>query len=167
MSDTKTAPPPLFNTPLEAALRSLILLESVEPNACDLQRLVTYDYLLVHSGDLPDSPASLHPASPLRASELLVRRKLVEGGLELLVSKGLVKKVFSHAGVLYAATTGATQVLALMTSPYAKRCIDIAHWISPRFQPLAASELQAQIARSFGRWGAEFTNEPTIDRETE
>jgi hypothetical protein len=42
---------PVFNTPVESALRSLVLLVESFPDALDLQRIVYMDYLLVHSQD--------------------------------------------------------------------------------------------------------------------
>src|SRR5258708_5507324 len=85
----------LFNTPVESGLRSLFVLEAVRPSGCDLQRLIIYDYFLVHSADVPSGPASLHPATPMRSGELLVRRKLIEAGLNVLMRKGLVEKSFT------------------------------------------------------------------------
>ena len=51
----------IFNTPLECGLRCAALLLAAYPAPCDLQRLVQYEYLLVHSGDVPQGPPSLHP----------------------------------------------------------------------------------------------------------
>ena len=48
----------LFNTPLECGLRLLFLLNACYPKRGDLQRLISYDYLMVHSGDVGDGPAS-------------------------------------------------------------------------------------------------------------
>jgi len=61
----------LFNTPLECGLRMLFVLSACSPTKLDLQRLITYDYLIVHSGDVADSPDSLHPAVPFRGTEWL------------------------------------------------------------------------------------------------
>jgi len=65
-------PPRLFNTPLECGFRMLFLLHAAGPKARDLQRLISCDYLLVHSGDASGGPTSLHPAVPFRGSEWLV-----------------------------------------------------------------------------------------------
>jgi len=40
-----------FNSALECSLRALAILASAYPASADLQRLVAYDYLLVHSAD--------------------------------------------------------------------------------------------------------------------
>ena len=69
--------PATFNGPLEAGLRAVAILGAAHPRTLDLQRLVAFDYLLVHTGDI-GGPASLHPPSPLHSAELLVRRELVQ-----------------------------------------------------------------------------------------
>ena len=84
-----------FNSPLEAGIRSVGLLVASYPKCFDIQQLVVFDYLVVHTGDI-NGPESLHPQIPLRSTELLVRRKLVENGLLLmsLLFDKLAQKVF-------------------------------------------------------------------------
>src|SRR5689334_10655553 len=94
-----------FNSPLECGLRPLVLLQAAQPAACDLQRLVFYDYLLVHSADVPEGPESIHPATPLRSGEALVRRHWIERGLLLMISRELVIRTFSAQGILYQASS--------------------------------------------------------------
>lgn len=157
----------LFNTPIESGLRSLFVLTAVSPKECDLQRLVIYDYLLVHSDDVTDGPKSLHPATPLRSGELLVRRTLVAHGLQLLVRKGLVTKNYTKAGIYFSTTQHARKFLDYLTSVYAKRCADISKWIAGRFQPMSDDELREFIYENLGRWGAEFTRESVLWEEME
>ena len=157
----------LFNTPIESGLRSMFVLVAVSPNECDLQRLVIYDYLLVHSDDVAGGPAALHPATPLRSGELLVRRSLVELGLRLLIQKGLVAKNYTKAGIYFSANRHAGKFLEYMTSEYARRCAEISKWIAGRFQPMSDDELREFIHENLGRWGAEFTRESVLWEEME
>lgn len=157
----------LFNTPIESGLRSLFVLEAVKPATCDLQRLVIYDYLLVHSEDVPKGPPSLHPATPLRSGELLVRRNLVEHGLRLLIRKGLVTKTFTKEGIHYAASELAKPFLDYFQTSYAVRCQEISKWIADRFQGLSDDKLREFIHENLGRWGAEFTRESVLWEEIE
>ena len=60
------------------------------------------DYLVVHSGDA-DGPDSLHAPLPMRAGELLVRHGLIEKGLMLMMSRGLVQRVSASDGFNYLA----------------------------------------------------------------
>jgi hypothetical protein len=156
----------LFNTPIESGLRSLFVLEAVRPKTCDLQRLVIYDYLLVHSEDV-EGPPSLHPASPLRSGELLVRRNLVGHGLQMMIRKGLVTKRFTSEGIFYVATEYADPILKYFRSDYAHRCGEISRWIALQFQPLSDDHLREFIRDNLGRWGAEFTRESLLWEEVE
>jgi hypothetical protein len=157
----------LFNTPIESGLRALFVLEAVSPQECDLQRLVIYDYLLVHSDDVTGGPPALHPATPLRSGELLVRRTLVEHGLLLLIRKGLVTRNYTKAGIYFSATTHTKRFLEYLTSEYAKRCAEVSKWIAGRFQPMGDDELREFIHENLGRWGAEFTRESVLWEEME
>jgi hypothetical protein len=51
-----TRPPALtFNGPLEAGVRAVAVLGAAYPRTFDLQRMVAFDYLLVHTSEL-DGP---------------------------------------------------------------------------------------------------------------
>lgn len=152
----------LFNTPAESGLRSLIILNTIAPKSFDLQRLVIYDYLLVHSGDVHEGPESLHPPTPQRAGELLVRRDLIEHGLLLLFGKGLVSKSYVSDGIVYSTTSIAGRFLTYLTSPYATRCVEVSRWIVDRFSGFSDIQLRAFVNENMGRWGAEFDRDPTL-----
>ena len=157
----------LFNTSIESGLRTLYVLEAIKPRSCDLQRLVIYDYLLIHSHDAVAGPESLHPPTQLRSGELLVRRKMIENGLRLLLRKGLVTLAYTKAGILYTTTKVAGLFLTHMASSYATRCTEISTWIAERFQSLSDDELNTLVNENLGRWGAEFTHEPMLLEEVE
>lgn len=157
----------LFSTPLESGLRALFILEAVRPRECDLQRLVIYDYLLVHSDDVTGGPEALHPSTPLRSGELLVRRTQVEHGLRLLTQKGLVNKAFTNDGIFFTATEHAKPFLTYFKSIYAARCREISKWIAVRFESMSDDELREYIYDNLGRWGTEFTCESVLWEEME
>ncbi|MCV5275801.1 threonine transporter, partial [Escherichia coli] len=56
--------PITFNSPLEAGIRAVSILGAAYPQTYDLQRLVAFDYLLVHTGDI-GGPDNLHPPTPM------------------------------------------------------------------------------------------------------
>lgn len=146
----------LFNTPLESGLRSLIVLSAIAPAECDLQRLVYFDYLVVHSGDFDGAPLSLHPENPLRRSELLVRRRLIERGLRLMQAKGLISASYTGTGILYRTTNVADAFLSYLQSAYSSRLREAANWIATAIQPLPDEELKRLLSVTVGPWGAEF-----------
>ena len=151
----------LFNGPLEVGLRSLLLLAEADPQCLDLQRLVILDYLLVHSGDLPDGPPSLHPPSPLRAGEVSIRRELVQQGLLLMESKGLVSRRFGQDGIGYVAEDLAPSFLDAYTSPYVYLLRERAGWVVNRAANIPDEEANALFGETLGRWRTEFIALPT------
>lgn len=150
----------LLNTPIESGVRSLIVLNAVRPKQCDLRRLVVFDYLLVHSGDVAGGPTSIHANSPFQSGELIVRRVLVQRGLELVVTKGLLKRSYREDGVFYAADNVTASFLAYLESGYATKTKNAARWIKERFASSSDDELFAYIAENLGKWGTEFANDP-------
>lgn len=153
MTSQLTAEP--FNSPLETGLRSLAILEAAFPNRYDLQRLVELDYLVVHSADV-GGPASLHAPLPLRAGELLVRRQLVERGLLLMMSKGLIERHAAVDGIEYVAGDIASPYLASLTAPYTLQLRERARWLVDNFAGFTTAELRSLIRRFFEHWTSEF-----------
>lgn len=145
-----------FNTPLESGLRCLFLLDALAPNTCDVQRLVYLDYLLVHSADVLDGPASLHAHLPYRGGQWLVRRQLVSEGLALMCSRELLDQRFTPLGIHYATTELTTPFLQYLESEYARDMRETAAWIARTFRSFTDVDLQGFMTANLGRWGAEF-----------
>ena len=149
-------PARLFNTPLECGLRMLFVLSASGPKRCDLQRLITYDYILVHSGDVDGTKRSLHPAVPFRGSEWLVKRDIVRGGLDLMFARELVEKRLESDGIFYLGTALTGAFIALLETPYALELKARAAWLVSRFSDHTDQELEVFMTHNVGRWGAEF-----------
>ena len=145
-----------FNSPLEFGLRMLFLLEAARERGADLQRLVAYDYLLVHSADVSNGPPSVHPAVPYRGAEFLIKRDLVQSGLALMISRELIFKEFHVTGVRYRATMLTTPFLKLLRSSYSQTLRQRASWVVDRFGALHDDRLASFMDENIGRWGAEF-----------
>ena len=144
-----------FNSPLETGLRSVCLLAAAFPTSFDLQRLVVFDYLVVHTGDL-DGPESLHPKIPMRSAELLVRRGVVERGLLLMISRGLVERNVSDNGIFYRAGEFAEAFLSSLTTIYLTELQSRANWVVSNYGALSTSDLRVTITGVFDRWIEEF-----------
>jgi hypothetical protein len=132
------------------------VLAATAPRLADLQRLITYDYLLVHSGDVPGGPQSLHPAVPFRGSEWLIRREVVSQGLDLMFSRELVGKQFTGEGIYFAGNDLTRAFVELLKTAYARQLALRAGWIAQRFGPLEDTGLREFMTGNVGRWGAEF-----------
>ncbi len=144
-----------FNTPLETGVRSLTLLEAVFPFAIDLQRLVDFDYLVVHSGDA-GGPQSLHVPLPLRTGEMLVRRGIIESGLLLMMSRGLVRRIPSSTGIQYQASDAANPFLGALSSSYITKLKERAAWVAERFRDTTNEELREITRHFFEDWTTQF-----------
>ena len=148
----------LFDSPIECGLRLLYLLCNAAPKGSDLQRLVVYDYLLAHSSDV-NGPPSLHPASPFRSGELLVRRDILDNGLRLLLRKGLIEQFYSPDGITFIPKETGKAFIRYLRSDYAQSCSRIATWIGSTFANQNGDQLQVFADQNLGRWGVEFANE--------
>lgn len=154
-----------FNSPLECGLRTLVLLDAAHPASCDLQRLVFYDYLLVHSGDVPGGPDSIHPPTPLRSGEALVRRHWIERGLLLMLSRELVTRAFSPQGIIYQASPLTASFLGYMEEPYTKQLRERAQWVIGRFGAYSDHTLIDFFKENLDRWGGEFIREDLLEED--
>lgn len=149
-----------FNSPLETGLRALTVLSAIYPKASDVQRLMTYDYLLVHSADA-GGPESLHPGTPQRNGELLVRHALVQNGLYLLLTRRLVGRLPQESGIVYRATDEAQSFLDNLSSDYVRGLRTRAEWIAFSFGDMTDSELNEFIGQRFAKWTTEFQTSET------
>lgn len=151
-----------FNGPLEIGLRAVVILCEAFPREMSLQRLVVFDYLMVHSDDLPDGPKGLHPKTPHRSGELLVRRKTLQEGLILYQSRGLVKKLYTDIGVMYSATESSASFLDVLCSPYSYELRDRAIWLQTSFGETTDTKLETLVKEHVSKWGAEFAMESIL-----
>ena len=144
-----------FNSALETGVRTLAILVASYPRTHDLARLVQYDYLTVHSADV-GGPPSLHPPLPMRSGELLVRRGLIEAGLNLMISRSLINREAHDQGFVYAAEEAAGSFFDNMQSPYIMQLRERAAWVVSSFDQLRNNDLENVITDLFDSWMTEF-----------
>lgn len=144
-----------FNSPLDAGVRTVCVLVPAHPSAFDMQRLVAFDYLVVHSGDI-GGPESLHPQLPNRSAELLVRRTIVERGLHLMQHRGLVERQVNATGIDYRAGELADTFLGTLAAPYLQALRKRGQWVAENFGGMTDDMLRRTMDRVFGRWIEEF-----------
>jgi hypothetical protein len=161
-SDTLTRFIDPFNGPIEIGLRGLALLTAAYPDVYSLQRLVVFDYLVVHSDDLPEGPTGLHPKTPHRGGELLVRRDALRDGILLYQSRGLIETRYDSTGIFFVATESSAAFLDALTSEYVAALRERAEWLVNNFGSLSDNELQRIVRRHLGEWGAEFEMESVL-----
>lgn len=144
-----------FNSPIETGVRALILLAESYPDRLDLQRILEFDYILVHTGDV-DGPPSIHPALPLRSGELLVRRQLIERGLVLMISRGLITRHATPNGFVYQAEDDAGPFLDSLTADYLHDLQGRAVWVVERFSGMSDQEIRVILRKVYDQWSREF-----------
>lgn len=152
-----------FNSPLETGIRSLAILVVAFPVLFDLQRLVEMDYLVVHSGDI-GGPKSLHVPLPLRTGELLIRRGLIENGLNLMISRGLVEKRFKDDGFYYIARENAAPFIQSLTTHYSLQLKERAHWVVKQFKTTPTHEIRNMTNKLFQEWSSQFQSTQTLGK---
>jgi len=86
-----------FNSPLEVGLRSLALLVAGYPKVFDLNHLVLFDFIAIHTEQF-GGVTNLHPENRYHNTELLVRRPIISEGLRLFASKGLIEPKVTDTG---------------------------------------------------------------------
>lgn len=150
-----------FNSSVECGLRSLIILEHAFPLEYDLQRLVFYDYLLVHSKDA-GGPESIHPATPHRSGEVLVKRKMLEQGLFLMISRNLIRREYDKTGIVFVATDEATPFIDSLSSKYVGMLKQSAEWVIGTFNEYSDKDLEEFFYKNLDRWGGEFEKEALL-----
>lgn len=144
-----------LNSSLEVGLRILMLLSRAFPSCLDINRLVLLDHGLLHSSDL-GGPESLHPAIPIRAGELGMKRRVIEQGLEVMIRAGLVSIEIDESGIQFRATDEGPSFVDILSSDYAITLRSRAAWVIEHFQDLTESSLREQMREIFEGWAEEF-----------
>lgn len=144
-----------FNSSIETGIRALVILDSIFPSSLDLQRLVEYDYLTVHTGDA-GGPSSIHPPLPLRTSELLVRREIIENGINLMLTRNLIIYFPGDDGLRYQSTDQAGAFLNSLSSKYILKLRDRANWVTSQFSNYTDEELFNLTQKLFDKWTTQF-----------
>lgn len=145
----------VFNSPFELGLRMVYLLSAIRPLAADLQKLVLLDYAAVYSGDL-GGPQSLHTPVPYRGNEMLSRRALIEEGLHLMSTRGLVEARLDSQGISYVAGPNALALVGSASAPYFMQLTERCRWAAERFAQIDSISLTQEFNEMGHRWGAEI-----------
>lgn len=150
-----SAQPRLFNTPLEAGVRALLILDAFAPSAFDLSTMSLLDYYIVHTGDA-GGPPSLHPEITARGGEYFVRRHLIEEGLLLMARASLVEQVVTGSGIAFRAHETATAMIDLFGTSYNSRLAEAAKWLALQAETKGTDAFVADLKEGLERWSHEI-----------
>lgn len=111
----------IYSSDLEISLRLMAILQFYVESPISIERLVVYDYLILHGNDIFPELQSLHPKSPNSSNEFLIKRELFKRGLHLLISKELIKVNISKTGVGYQSSQLTAKFCDKLNSAYSRR----------------------------------------------
>lgn len=171
----ESAEPQLFNTPLEAGLRAVMIFDAFAPRAFDLATLSILDYYAVHTGDIDaediqtdgrsvseaDTPSieSLHPPLAARKGEYFVRRRLIEKGITMMERAFLLDRVADADGISFRARDTAAAMVDLMESEYNAHLRSASRWLALLADSLGEEAFFNRLADGVDRWSHEFDGE--------
>lgn len=144
-----------LNGPLEVGIRVLMVLTQAFPAELDVNQLVLLDHFVLHSGDV-GGPESLHPALPIRAGEIAVKRESIEAGVGLLLRLRLAELAVGLEGVRFHAGDGALHFVGVLGSSYSSRLRDRVGWVLANFPDLDETNLRQETKAVFDSWSEEF-----------
>ncbi len=145
----------LYNSPLEAGIRAVVILERLFPDTADLSEMVLYDHVAVHASDI-GGPDSLHALVADRKGELLIRRGLVEAGLDLMRKCHLVDKIADDNGFAWRASEEASSYVDLLECDYFDELKVCAHWIAEEVAARSKMGFKKLVAEHIGEWNENF-----------
>ncbi|NEJ98641.1 ABC-three component system middle component 2 [Rhizobium ruizarguesonis] len=153
-----TESPALFNTPLEAGLRTVIILDAFAPEAFDIGELSLLDYYVVHASDA-GAKESVHPDLEARAGEYFVRRKLIQDGLSLMVGSFLIDEVHCDRGIFYRSREMTSALVDLMSSHYNNRLKESCGWLVKKSKEEGLESFFLGLRSGIVRWTHEVIGE--------
>lgn len=146
----------MFNSPIETGIRCICILNAGFYMQFDLNQMLAFDHIVVHSGDIDGGPPSLHPNIKQRNGELLVRRPLVQRGLDLMECKGLLEKNTSERGITYSASELTPAFVDCLTNEYVKALSARSKWAVEVYKELGNEIFSEVFNSAFDRWTTEF-----------
>lgn len=135
----------------------VFVLLALHPRKADLQTLVYLDYAVIYSADL-GGPSSLHTPVPLRSGEYLSRRDVIEQGLYLMSTRGLVSIEADACGIWYSAGEGAASLVGLVSGEYGTALAERCGWVAEAIGHHSIYELEIMFNDLGLRWGAHFVD---------
>lgn len=154
----------LLNSNLEIALRLLVIMK-IYRKPIERDRLIAYEYFVIHSGDIENAPSSIHPDIPYRASVYISNHQTISDALNILLSKELISLNTDSRRFDYQISGVGNKFIYYMTSEYYKVLSNMASWVCSHFDNYSISELNKYIEKNIGKWGNEFTKESILKQE--
>ena len=130
----------LFNNEIETSIRLLVSICHFK-NDLDMQKLIYFDFLTLHYGNVDEAACSLHPANPYHITEAYNKRELVQKSLGLLLKKGLVNVNMTKWGITYSKNSFGISFLETFESEYYKELVDYSGKVMNTYERYSTEEL--------------------------
>ena len=134
----------------------------MKPQSCDIQRLIYYDYFLIHASDIDNDYESIHPDTPYRSGEIAIKREVLHKGLVLLCKKDLINIEFLENGIYYKASELTENFLNYFESSYFAKLNTMSKYIIEFFNDFSDEKLSNFVENKIRNWGVEFVKESII-----
>lgn len=145
----------LFNSALETGVRAVIVLNAYYPKALGIEGLILMDHLAVHTADV-GGPASLHVSVPHRGGELLIRKPIIEQGVNFMRRIGLINMIVRHDGFFYQASENSQPFVRLLKTKYNLDLIKRASWLAENITEVDHISIERITTQKISRWKMEF-----------
>ena len=137
----------MFNTSFEISLRILLTLESAPSIWWTADRILTFDFITIYSGDFGIAEENLHGENSFKYSEFTLRRELVKEALKSLVSRQFIDVKTTSDGFVYALGKLGGECCADMENEYAQRYRDLAAIVKESFGDKTDNEILGVIRK--------------------
>ncbi|KAF6583124.1 ABC-three component system middle component 2 [Paenibacillus sp. EKM211P] len=148
----------IFNSPEEVGTRILFILSLCDKRMSS-QRIMYYDYFVLHLNDIDNSYGSLHPDNPNHSSEIAVRRGIVNKGITLMLSKGLLDVKYTKTGIYYKKNNITDPFVSLFSNGYVEHLKKNIAVVNEKFSNYSDTQIYRYINKNIGSWTGEFEKE--------
>lgn len=149
----------IYSSDVEISLRLLAILQYYTDSPVSIERLVAYDYMILHGNDVFLELESLHPKSPNSSNEFLIKRELFKRGLHLLISKELIKVNISKSGISYQGGLLTAKFCEKLNSAYSEKLYKAVRSVINACAVYSDQELEDRIKSKLLTQDAFFKNE--------
>jgi|BioPla2DNA2_1021312.scaffolds.fasta_scaffold16720_3 hypothetical protein len=119
----------LYNTPFEASLRILLILETSRNQSFSADMLAAIDFISIYGREFGISDENLHGDNNYKFSEFTLRRELITKAIKQLVVDDLIKVNSTEKGFTYCANQKGLNYSEYLSSDYAtayRRAVSLA-----------------------------------------
>lgn len=109
----------LYNTPFEASLRTLLILETSRNKSYTTDMIAAIDFISIYSREFKITDENLHGENNYKFSEFTLRRELIQKAIKKLVLDDLIKLNSTKKGFTYSINQKGLDYSEYLSSDYA------------------------------------------------